>query len=265
MEGREERFCDVGRGISLCYDEFGDPNDPPLLLVMGLATQMIAWHEDFCEGLAERGFHVVRFDNRDIGRSTHMDFRPPTPGQMLRRSSVPGQYTLSDMAQDTAGLIGELGPRAGPRRRRLDGRHDRPDAGRRAPRAGALADLDHVHHGQPLARPALAQRLSLPVAPATDRPPGLHRSRHRDLRDRRVDGIRERPQAPPRVHRAQLRPRPQHRRRRTPAGSDHRLGRPHPSARRDRGADPGHPRHRGQADPPLGRQGHGAGDPRARS
>ena len=85
MEGREERFCDVGGGISLCYDDFGDPSDPPLLLVMGLATQMIAWHEDFCEGLAERGFHVIRFDNRDIGRSTHMDFRPPTPGQMLRR------------------------------------------------------------------------------------------------------------------------------------------------------------------------------------
>ncbi len=109
MEGREERFCDVGRGISLCYDEFGDPNDPPLLLVMGLATQMIAWHEDFCGGLAERGFRVIRFDNRDIGRSTHMEFRPPTPGQMLRRHCVPGQYTLSDMAQDTAGLIGELG------------------------------------------------------------------------------------------------------------------------------------------------------------
>jgi pimeloyl-ACP methyl ester carboxylesterase len=104
----EERFCDVGGGITLCYDEFGDPADPPLLLIMGLATQMIAWHEDLCEGLAERGFHVIRFDNRDIGRSTHMDFRPPSPGQMLRRSRVPRQYTLSDMATDTAGLIGAL-------------------------------------------------------------------------------------------------------------------------------------------------------------
>ena len=86
---REERFCDVGRGISLCYDEFGDPSDPPLLLVMGLATQMIAWHEDFCEGLAERGFHVVRFDNRDIGRSTHMDFRPPTPARCCAGAASP--------------------------------------------------------------------------------------------------------------------------------------------------------------------------------
>ena len=80
MEGREERFCDVGRGISLCYDEFGDPNDPPLLLVMGLATQMIAWHEDFCEGLAERGFPVIRFDNRDIGTIHAHGLPPAHPG-----------------------------------------------------------------------------------------------------------------------------------------------------------------------------------------
>jgi pimeloyl-ACP methyl ester carboxylesterase len=104
----EERFCDVGGGITLCYDDFGDPADTPLLLIMGLATQMIAWHDDFCEELAGRGFHVVRFDNRDIGRSTHMSFRPPTPGQILRRRVGPQQYTLSDMATDTAGLLKAL-------------------------------------------------------------------------------------------------------------------------------------------------------------
>jgi pimeloyl-ACP methyl ester carboxylesterase len=103
-----ERFCDVGRGITLCYETYGDPADPPVVLVMGLATQMIAWHEDFCEQLADRGFYVVRFDNRDIGRSTHLDFRPPTMRQMLRRRVRPEQYSLSDMAEDTAGLIREL-------------------------------------------------------------------------------------------------------------------------------------------------------------
>lgn len=104
----DEQFCDVGRGITLCYETFGDQRDPPILLVMGLATQMIAWHEDFCEQLAERGFYVIRFDNRDIGRSTHMDFRPPTVGQLMRRRFRPEQYTLSDMAEDTARLIREL-------------------------------------------------------------------------------------------------------------------------------------------------------------
>src|SRR5215218_627827 len=104
-----ERFCDVGDGITLCYETFGDPDDTPILLIMGLATQMIAWHEDFCEQLAERGFYVVRFDNRDIGRSTHFDFRPPTVGQMMRRRVGPDQYSLSDMAADSAGLLRELG------------------------------------------------------------------------------------------------------------------------------------------------------------
>ena len=103
-----EQFADVGRGITLCYETFGDPADPPVVLVMGLATQMIAWHEEFCEQLADRGFYVVRFDNRDIGRSTHLDFRPPTLRQMLRRRVGPEQYSLSDMAEDTAGLIRAL-------------------------------------------------------------------------------------------------------------------------------------------------------------
>ncbi len=103
-----EEFCDVGRGVTLCYEAFGDPDDSPILLIMGLATQMIAWNEDFCEALAERGFYVVRFDNRDIGRSTHFDFSPPTLGQMLRRRVNPEQYTLSDMAEDSAALLREL-------------------------------------------------------------------------------------------------------------------------------------------------------------
>jgi pimeloyl-ACP methyl ester carboxylesterase len=103
-----EEFVDVGRGVNLCYEAFGDPDDPPIVLVMGLATQMIAWHEEFCEALAERGFYVVRFDNRDIGRSTHLDFRPPTVKQMLTRRLGPEQYTLSDMAEDTAGLLRAL-------------------------------------------------------------------------------------------------------------------------------------------------------------
>jgi pimeloyl-ACP methyl ester carboxylesterase len=103
-----EEFCDVGRGVTLCYETFGDPDDTPILLIMGLATQMIAWHEDFCEQLAKRGFHVVRFDNRDIGRSTHFDFRPPTLGEMLRRRFIPEQYNLSDMAEDAARLLRQL-------------------------------------------------------------------------------------------------------------------------------------------------------------
>ncbi len=86
-----EQFCDVGRGITLCYETFGEPADPTALLVMGLGTQMVAWHEDFCRELAARGLHVVRFDNRDIGRSTHVDGAPPTIAQLLLRSQRAAQ------------------------------------------------------------------------------------------------------------------------------------------------------------------------------
>jgi len=103
-----EQLCDVGGGVTLCYETFGDPGDPPVLLVMGLGMQMIGWHEEFCAGLAERGLYVVRFDNRDAGRSTHFRGRPPTLAQLVNRRFGSEQYRLSDMAADAAGLLREL-------------------------------------------------------------------------------------------------------------------------------------------------------------
>jgi pimeloyl-ACP methyl ester carboxylesterase len=103
-----EQMCRVSDEIELCYETFGDPRDPTALLIMGLATQMIAWPDDFCRQLADRGFHAVRFDNRDIGRSTHVKGRPPTIRQLLTRSKKPARYRLSDMAGDAAGLLREL-------------------------------------------------------------------------------------------------------------------------------------------------------------
>jgi pimeloyl-ACP methyl ester carboxylesterase len=102
-----EQLCDAGGGITLCYETFGDPADPAALLVMGLGAQMVAWQEDFCEELAARGLYVIRFDNRDIGRSTHLQGPPPSLLQLLRYS-VSAPYTLADMAQDAVGLMDEL-------------------------------------------------------------------------------------------------------------------------------------------------------------
>jgi pimeloyl-ACP methyl ester carboxylesterase len=70
---------------------------------------MIAWHEDFCAELAGRGFHVIRFDNRDVGRSTHLDGPVPTLPQLITRSAKPATYTLADMAGDAVGLLDRLG------------------------------------------------------------------------------------------------------------------------------------------------------------
>ena len=81
-------------GIELEYDTFGSPDDPAFLLISGLGAQMITFHPDFCEGIAARGYFVIRFDNRDVGLST----------------KVPeGGYALEDMADDTAGLLDAIG------------------------------------------------------------------------------------------------------------------------------------------------------------
>jgi pimeloyl-ACP methyl ester carboxylesterase len=106
----EER-CTVG-DVELCYEQFGHDQDPVALLIMGLGTQMLAWREEFCERLAARGLRVVRFDNRDNGRSTILrHIPPPTARQLITRELTPG-YTLEDMADDAVGLLDHLG--AGP-------------------------------------------------------------------------------------------------------------------------------------------------------
>jgi len=81
-----------------------------MLLIMGLGTQMLAWHEDFCEQLAARGYYVIRHDNRDIGRSSRMDDLPvPSLKQLALRSKSAAAYTLSDMAGDSVGVLDHLG------------------------------------------------------------------------------------------------------------------------------------------------------------
>ena len=97
----------VVEGIELCYDDFGDPEAETILLVMGLGMQMLGWDDEFCEMLAMRGYHVVRFDNRDVGLSSKLAGRVNIPAGMvgLTGSAV---YGLDDMAADTAGLIEHL-------------------------------------------------------------------------------------------------------------------------------------------------------------
>ena len=97
-------------GLSLCYQTFGSPADPALILVMGLGAQMVLWEDDFCKALAERGFHVVRFDNRDIGKSSRITALPPDLARVFAGlEPLRAPYTLADMATDTVGLMDALG------------------------------------------------------------------------------------------------------------------------------------------------------------
>jgi pimeloyl-ACP methyl ester carboxylesterase len=108
----QQVIVDVGRGIELCYEQIGDADDPPIVLIGGLGQQLHgSWPTDFATALAGRGYRVTRFDNRDVGRSTHMDYPPPTPLAILRGGSHPRQYHLGDMARDTVGLLDVLGYR----------------------------------------------------------------------------------------------------------------------------------------------------------
>lgn len=103
----------AANGIELAYETFGDPSDPTLLLIMGLNAQRVMWDEGFCALLVARGFHVVRFDNRDVGQSTWIDTPGLDVGATVMEvfggdtSHVP--YLISDMAADAAGLLKALG------------------------------------------------------------------------------------------------------------------------------------------------------------
>ncbi len=101
-------------GLRLCYDTFGDRTAPPLLLIMGLGAQMMLWDDDFCAQLAARGFWVIRFDNRDVGRSSYLHEIVTIDPAAIAMAQLQGKpilspYKLRDMAADAAGLLDHLG------------------------------------------------------------------------------------------------------------------------------------------------------------
>ena len=110
-----------GGELELCCQAFGPGTPPPplLVMVMGLASQMVLWDDEFCRALANRGLRAIRSGNRDTGRSTILRGCPvPAPGQLLSRDRRAASYSLDDMADDAAGLLDHLetSPRASWRR-----------------------------------------------------------------------------------------------------------------------------------------------------
>ena len=109
-----EQFAPLPGGVEICYQTFGDPSGDPLLLVMGLGGPMTWWSPEFCAALADAGFYVIRFDNRDTGRSSRMKGRVTRRTLLRSFVSPPSRrprpsYTLDDMADDAFGLLDHLG------------------------------------------------------------------------------------------------------------------------------------------------------------
>jgi pimeloyl-ACP methyl ester carboxylesterase len=108
-EWSEEKFADAGRGIRLCYQTVGDSGDPPMLLIMGIGSQMVNWPDGLCELLADRGYFPIRFDNRDSGRSTWLsELGVPSVTEAWEKRLADPPYLFTDMAADCAGLLDAL-------------------------------------------------------------------------------------------------------------------------------------------------------------
>jgi pimeloyl-ACP methyl ester carboxylesterase len=99
----------AANGIQIEYDTFGDATSPPVLLIMGLGAQMTLWDPEFCQAIADHGYYVIRFDNRDIGLSTWFDDAGSSALSDVVSGAVGAPYSLSDMAADAAGLLDALG------------------------------------------------------------------------------------------------------------------------------------------------------------
>jgi pimeloyl-ACP methyl ester carboxylesterase len=95
--------------VDLAYSLMGANGDPPVVLIAGLGAQLISWEDEFCQELVDRGLHVIRFDNRDVGLSSHLGDAAPAASRATGGLAAGPSYGLSEMAVDVAGLIDNLG------------------------------------------------------------------------------------------------------------------------------------------------------------
>lgn len=162
------KIIDVGRGIQLAYEELGNPAGIPLILIAGLGMQLHSWPDGFCELLTDRGYRVIRFDNRDRGRSTHLDFPPSSPVAMLGKRWHRDQYELADMAADTVGLLDTLAvPAAHLAGISMGGMIAQTVAARYPERVRSLTSIMSTTGGRRVGRPAPSTwRLMLARAPS---------------------------------------------------------------------------------------------------
>lgn len=136
--------------VEIHYETTGDPGGVPLLLIMGLGAQLITWEDDLCGSLADRGYYVIRHDNRDMGLSSWFDDQPvdvqAVVTAMFAGEEVTPPYTIVDMADGAAAVLDAVGAASAHIIRSFHGRDDRPGARGPPPRPRSVARVHHVHH-----------------------------------------------------------------------------------------------------------------------
>lgn len=163
--------------VRIEYVVDGPDDGEPMLLIMGMGAQAVAWPQDLVDLLVERGFRVVRYDNRDQGLSSFTDAPAPTRGDIARglaaRRLARSDYTLGDLAADAAGLLEHLGIASAHVVGASMGGMIAQEAHRHPTRDGAIALLDHVQHRSPALRTDVGQGASRAAAP-DPREPATH-------------------------------------------------------------------------------------------
>ncbi|WP_299565095.1 cytochrome P450 [uncultured Mycolicibacterium sp.] len=165
-----DRFAELPHGVRLCYRIDGDPDGPPLVLVAGLSLDLESWPPALVDGLVRHGFRVVRFDNRDVGRSSRMTTRPPGTLRLLVGRARRDGYDLADMARDTVGLLDHLGiERAHLVGMSMGGMIAQTVAARRPERVHTLTSIFSTTGARDVGRPAWSTRLRLATTPPNTR------------------------------------------------------------------------------------------------
>lgn len=172
----EDRFCDLPSGMRICHRVHGHAGGEPLLLIAGLGLQLHYWTPLFVGSLVERGFRVIVFDNRDVGRSSRGKGRPPGVLRQLFKRIEKSAYDLDDMADDAAGLLAHLGvARAHVVGMSMGGMIAQTLAVRHAPRVASLTSIfSTTGHGR-VGQPALSSLLKLSKPPVRSRDAAMAR------------------------------------------------------------------------------------------
>ncbi|MGW6795234.1 alpha/beta fold hydrolase [Streptomyces chartreusis] len=166
MTAAREHFASISTGVRLCYRVDGPADGPVLLLVGGLGEDLSSWSEVFVSEMVSRGYRVIRHDNRDAGRSSRIDRRPPAPWRQLFAKPQRDAYTLAQMARDSVGLLDHLGiDRAHVVGRSMGGMIAQSLAAHHGDRTASLTSIYSTTGALTVGQPTLKTRLMLIVSP----------------------------------------------------------------------------------------------------